>query len=443
MRTFAILQLAILLFSLHHAAAQDSTVTSTQEEEVNKLSGSVDGINETLTDIKNTVDALKKIKFSGYLQTQFQTAESTGISSFAGGNFPTNVRSRFQVRRGRLKLNYDNDLTQYVLQIDVTQNGVGIKDAYASVKEPWLRAISFTAGVFDRPFGFEISYSSGSRESPERSRLFQTLFPGERELGAKIEVMPEEGPLRFLNLKAGLFNGVLNNANENDRNKDFIGRIGFQVPFEEEGLAIDGGFSVYDGKVANTSKFVYQNQPGGAAQQFRVDSTLSNVGAGVGRSYLGGDIELYYDVPALGGLSLRGEYISGQQPGTAGSNSFYNPATADAPLYLRNFRGWYVTWIQNVGLRHQIIVKYDEFDPNTDVEANDIGVSGSGLTAADVKFSTLGLGWIYHWDTNVKFVFYYDLVTNESISAAASGNLAPYMGDLHDNVFTCRMQFKF
>ncbi len=436
----------ILLFSLLISTqllfGQDSTKAVTPEE-LGEVKGAVEGMNETLLEMKTVLDALKKIKVSGYLQTQYQTADTAGVSSFAGGNFPGNVRSRFQVRRGRIKFNYDNDLTQYVLQIDVTQNGVGIKDAFASVKEPWLRAATLTAGVFDRPFGFEISYSSGSRETPERSRLFQTLFPGERELGAKIEVMPEIGPLSYFNLKAGLFNGVLNIANENDRYKDFIGRLGVQLPFEEQNLAIDGGFSLYSGKAATNSKFIYSFDNTSTIKKYAVDSSISNVNNSYGRVYYGGDIQLYYDLPVLGGFSLRGEYITGQQPGTSSSNGFYNPSSTITPLYIRNFQGWYVNYVQNIGLNNQLLVKYDVLDPNTDVDNNDIGAAGSNFNVADIKYSTLGLGWIYHWDANVKFVAYYDIVTNEKINPAATGSLAPFKDELRDNVFTLRMQYKF
>ena len=152
---------------------------------------------------------------------------------------------------------------------------------------------------------------------PERSRLFQALFPGEREIGARIEILPQEGPLSFFNLRAGMFNGVLNTANENNRHKDFIGRMGVQLPFTEENLAIDGGVSLYSGKVTNNSKFVYSVHPSAAVNQYAVDSAVSNTGAIHSRAYYGGDVQLYYDVPGFGGLSLRAEYITGSQPGTA------------------------------------------------------------------------------------------------------------------------------
>lgn len=442
----------ILLTSLR---AQDSSLT-TPRTDFTALEGRVEGLHETVVEMKGVLDALKKVRISGYIQSQFQVAESSGISSFSGGNFPQNSHSRFQVRRGRLKVAYDNDLTQYVLQIDVTQNGLGIKDAYASIREPWTKSLGLTAGVFDRPFGFEVSYSSGARETPERSRMFQTLFPGERELGAKIEFTPEEGPLSYFNLRAGIFNGVLSNANENDGFKDFIGRAGFQFPFEDVNLALDGGVSLYSGKVTNNSKYLYSIDRSDPARRFLVDSTSTNAGSGRGRAYIGADLQLYYDLPVIGGLSLRAEYIGGQQPGTSTSNSFYNPDGASGsdvksgidgrkvtPLYSRPFSGWYINYVQNIGLSDQIMLKYDVFDPNTDLAGNQIGAPGTNHTIGDIRFQTLGFGWIHHWDANVKFVIYYDLVRNESINAAATGTLLPYTGDLRDDVLTIRMQYRF
>lgn len=439
------MKLRLLLFAClvsSPMAAQDTSAVSI-DERISELKGAFEGLNETVVDMKNVLDAMKKIKVSGYLQAQFQSADSAGISSYSGGNFPEGVRSRFSVRRGRLKVAYDNDLSLYVLQVDVTQSGVGIKDAYATVRDPWLRTVSLTAGVFDRPFGFEISYSSSRRETPERSRLFQKLFPGEREVGAKVEIAAEEGLLSYFNLKAGIFNGVGPTASENDRNKDFIGRIGGRLPFDNESIAIDGGFSIYAGKVASNSKQIYSIDEASPLKHFRVDSAATNADGNIGRAYYGADLQFYYRVPVLGKLALRGEYLIGQQPGTSASNSFYNPGTTVTPLYIRKFSGWYINYVQNIGSNNQFLLKYDLLDPNTDVETKDIGASGSNLTIGDLKFSTLGIGWIYHWDANVKFLLYYDMVKNETANAAATGALVPYKDDIKDNVLTARIQFRF
>jgi hypothetical protein len=69
----------------------------------------------------------------------------------------------------------------------------------------------------------------------------------------------------------------------------------------------------------------------------------------------------------------------------------------------------------------------------------------SGLTATDIKYSTLGFGIVHHWDDNVKFVLYYEIVQNEKLTGitSTSSSLYPYSGDVRDNVLTFRVQCKF
>ena len=428
------------------AQDEQDTTTTTPEEQIAEVKGSVEGINETVLEMKSVLDALKKIKISGYIQAQFQSAETDGANSvYQGGVFPSTTHNRFMIRRGRIKFNYDNDLTQYVLQLDATERGVSLKDAYVSIKDPWLRTFGFTGGVFDRPFGFEISYSSSMRESPERSRIFQTLFPGERDLGAKLEITPQDGFFSFLNFKGGLFTG--NGVNpETDNAKDFIGRLGFQFPFYEENLSIDGGVSGYFGQVriddtrlVNNAAVITKAYTVNSPTSFSVDSTSKYWD----RNYIGPDLEIYYDLPILGGFSLRGEYIQGKNPGTQNANLPYRALNGD--LYMRNFYGYYLSYVQNIGLSHQFIFKYDVLDPNKDVVGSEIGLpANTRLTSADVKYTTIGLGWVYHWDSNVKFVLYYDMITNEKIAQSSTvSSLAPFKEDLKDDVVTFRMQYRF
>ena len=131
------------------------------------------------------------------------------------------------------------------------------------------------------------------------------------------------------------------------------------------------------------------------------------------------------------------------------TNGFYNPYSASgaldvsAALYQRQFAGWYIAYVQNVGTLFQFVARYDEYDPNTAVAGSEIGAAGSNLTVADVAYTTLGLGWLYHFDSSVKFTLYYDIVNNETVSPAATGPLAAFKEDLNDNVLTFRMQFRF
>lgn len=401
--------------------------------------------------LQSDVSLLSRLKISGYIQAQFQKADTAGIESFAGGNFPANIDNRFAVRRGRVKFAYDYAFSQFVLQMDVTEKGVGIKDAYVSFTDPWVNCFAITAGVMDRPFGYEISYSSSSRESPERSRMFQTLFPGERDLGAKFTFQPPKtSRFNFIKLDAGLYNGIGPNAIDFDGFKDFIGHLMINKSSKSEKIKVGVGVSYYNGGWRQGTKYNYNMSDlalsNGSVIAFAVDSTSSKIGTKLRREYFGADAQVSFDFP-FGLTTLRGEYITGTQPGVATSSS--SPATQPGDAYTRNFSGAYFYWIQNIlQSRFQTIVKYDYYDPNSDVSGNNIGVKISGKNkatgAADIKYSTLGLGLVYKWNSQVRITAYYDMVTNETTSAIVNAStLKDLSTNRKDNVFTLRVQYKF
>jgi hypothetical protein len=439
--------------------AQDDRAS---KEDLEQVKEALQGVSESAAEYRGYVDALRKIKISGYLQSQWRFTDVTlpasgalyEIGRFSGGAFPGNVKNQFMIRRGRVKVNYDNTLTQFVIQFDAIQTGLAIKDAYLIVTEPWTKTFGLQMGIFDRPFGYEISYSSSVREAPERSRLFQTLFPGERELGAKLIIAPPSGPLSMFRADIGVFNGSGPAANEYDSYKDLIGHLAYQIPIGSDGMELDLGVSGYVGGVRNNTKYLYtMGALGNGEKGFAVDSTASNLSNSVSRQYFGADAQLYVDVPSVGGAILRGEYIVGKQPGTSGSPYTSQTVSATAQIsgsvYQRNFAGWYLAYIQNIGVREQLVVRYDEYDPNSEVTASDFtttNTSGAtGLTATDLKYSTIGFGFIHHWDDNVKFILYYEVVTNEKVSNITStpAALVPYASDVKDNVLTFRVQYKF
>ncbi len=490
-------------------------------EKLAALQGKVDGLEESYLADKATVAKLAKLKMSGYMQIQYRmatdtagTMDATGkylqkVGDFAGGALTDGTRGLVQVRRGRLKLGYETELTQSYIQFDASTGGFEIKDVYFAVTEPWLKSVGLKGGIFDRPFGYEISYSSSNRESPERSRLFQVLFPKERDLGAMLFVNPAEklGMLSHFNLKAGLFNGTQATLAENDNKKDFIGRLGFSLPLTDINLSIDGGVSAYMGSVTctdttysswTTSRSIYQKHdtvfvgyvPNGThdtiingtktvksidsgwavkttttvatkGYQYEMsnnafiknDSAAGQLNKQFDRKYFGGDLQVCYDLPVLGGLKLNFEYIQGVQPGTSSSSSYYNPGrNSTTAVYMRNFMGYYLMYVQNVFKSNQLVLKYDVYDPNTDVEGKDFTWDAAakkvkgGLSGADLKYSTVGLGWIYHWDENLKFVLYYDMVANETADAYNNSSSTAdklLAKDFNDNVLTVRAQYKF
>jgi hypothetical protein len=386
----------------------------------------------------------KKFKITGYVQMQYQKADTAGIASYAGGNFSSAVDNRMTIRRGRVKFAYDNEGAQAVMQFDITEKGLGIKDAYLVYTEPWSNTFSLTGGVFDRPFGFEISYSSSTRETPERSRIFQTLFPGERDLGAKLTIQaPKISYWNFIKLDLGLFNGN-GIAVETDSYKDFIGHLSVTKVSSDEKMKWGLGVSYYDGGFAAVTTKSYSMTEVSGVKVFTSEDITK--GGKTRRQYLGLDGQFSYDW-APGITQIRAEYLAGSQPGTGASSSSLT-AAASGDVFNRRFSGLYVYFIQNIlESPLQAVVKYDLYDPNTEVSGNEIGLTATGATAtnaADVKYSTLGLGLNYRLTPNMKVMAYYDIVTNETTSNIVStSTLSDLSNDRKDNVFTLRLQYKF
>jgi hypothetical protein len=483
------------------------------DEKITSLREKLEGLTESYQETKTAVDKLSKIKISGYTQFQFRMATNakdamdtanTGrfssanpkksndpdrvytypVGNFSGGAFGNGIKNLLQLRRARLKVAYETKLTTAVIQLDclpftvanaatavtsafdtatkkvtsTTTNsgylnggGVTIKDAYLRFTDPWLSTFAIKAGVFDRPFGFEIGYSSGSRETPERSRTEQTLFPGERDLGVSLEIKPSGNlakALRMFNFKGGVFTGNGINV-ETDNKKDFIGRFGFSFPFREIGFGIDGGASGYFGKITdqNDAMFTFdQNSKSFSKSTGKLYKTVD-------RKYFGGDLQMYYNLPVLGGLTLRGEVYKGKQPGFSGNTgSPSNNILNTNPIYVRDFLGYYAWFIQNIDpIKSQLVFKYDVYDPNARVKGDDIDsivIARSGanaLTAADLMFKTLGIGWVFHWDENVKLIAYYEIINNEKVSESLKTNSSfwTYTKDMKANVVTLRVQYKF
>ena len=199
-----------------------------------------DSIQKTLTDLKKTVDVLKKIKFNGWVQAQYQYADTVGAANFDGGDFPANVDNRFMIRRGRIKATFDGKQTQYVVQLNMTERFVNIADIYVKYSEPFTKWLSLQVGVMNRPFGYDIQLSSVVRESPERARYTQILTPNERDMGAELIVeAPKNSKLFGLNFTGGFFNGTgltipAVNISDIDSRKDFIGRLSYYKGIKED-----------------------------------------------------------------------------------------------------------------------------------------------------------------------------------------------------------------
>ncbi len=391
---------------------------------------------------------LDKIRLSGYIQPQFQIAATNGAKGFAGGDFAPNSNNRFMLRRSRVKFDYINfsektasPSVQFVFQMDATERGVNVRDVWGRFFENKYKLFAFTTGLFARPFGFELNYSSGDRENPERGRMSQILMKTERDLGAMLtlEARNKKSKLKFLKIDIGAFNGQgLSATSEYDSHKDIISRIAVKPQHLTKKLTISAGSSILLGGLTANTKYLYNVSTIGGNKFFVVDSSYTNIGKIAPRKYYGVDAQLKLK-NKVGFTELRAEYIAGKQ--TASALSSETPGvlfTGTDGYYTRNFNGMYLYFLQNIkNLKNQIGIKYDWYDPNTKVTTSEIGQAGTNINAANIKFTTFGLGYIRHITDNAKIIFWYDFIKNENTQ------LTGFTNDVKDNVFTCRLQFKF
>jgi hypothetical protein len=267
--------------------------------------------------------------------------------------------STFEVRRGRLILQYQlAPSSRLVVAPDFSSSGVAMRDVFVTLTEPWTGwKHTLTAGQFKIPFGAEIRRSARDLELPERARVFTTLFPdAHRDRGI---MLGGEGPGGNFTYRIALLNGnALEGPFDIDDAKDVSGRIGFET------LAFEAGLSGYEGA-----------QPGQDKTRYGLDAQWTT---------------------PLPGLLFRGEYIEGVQPSSGGEH---------------DVRGFFVSAVQRAGKRHQFVLRYDTYDPDTEAGHDDI--------------ETIGGAYSFQWDTNVRLMIAYE------------------SGDADDHLVTVRIQYAF
>jgi hypothetical protein len=341
-----------------------------------ELAGKLESFGEAFTEMRNVLENLNRLRITGYLQAQYVNDERS-LDELSGAAATRNL-DQFSVRRARLKFTYQfNPTSRFVLQPDISSSGVVLKDGYIELTEPWTTwKHTLTAGQFNWPFGFEIMYSSSSREVPERSRVVRTLFPGERDRGVMLSGL---GLRDRLSYRVAIVNGT-GTAQSFDFNKrkDLVGRLGYSFG------AVDVGASVYRGSDL-------------------VGASTNSKGIEFDKERQGVDVQWASPIPGLG---LRGEYITGKQA----------PASGSTRSVSQDVSGWYFYAIQNIGTRHQLVVRADQYDADTDVNDNAV--------------RTINPTYIFHWDAHSKVMASYEFIKTQA-------------NDPEDNVFTLRYQYSF
>jgi hypothetical protein len=445
MKKFLLL-LALLIFNGFTIYAQNDGFPVIPED-VNKVP-----TDSAVRTFSRAMRILREFRIQAYVQMEWQRADSnsyyaagpTGtnnIGTYAGGTFPTTANNRFLLRRGRFKLSFEHrnakdlKVMDFAFQFDASpQSGFNLKDFYGRIIDPWIGWFSLQGGIFLRPFGFETPANPAYNESPEFSRVNQTILPNEVELGEAIVIeSPQKFQTVYLRLDANLVNGQgVGNGSQTgtfQNEKDFIGRIkvGKMWNVGTAKLGFNASGSMYYGGVLQSTSNVYVLQKDSLGNYI-----YNNVGQASGvnktiwkRHYYDGQLELKADYP-LGITTLRGEYIWGIEPGQqTGSAVPLGPGNSPAgyDLYMRNFNGGMFYFVQSFKqkvkthtIMHDITLKYDFYAPQIHANYKDLELVTDGqisnFSLADMKYTTVGIGYSFVPYTFFKLMVWYDFVMN-------------------------------
>ena len=368
--------LAFTLFASSTAWGQDDlapptgpTPEDTYEE--GPITEAAEGTDEGAEDIDmDSLAQLSRLDISGYVQPELRYEHTADEDLLY-----------FQLRRGRLKVQYDLDPALFLLQIDATQDGVGLKDAYGALTLPAPEGMEMAvlAGLFQIPFGFDLQYSSSRRVFPERSQMVRRLFPGERDLGVRLDTSLAD---ELVEIQLAVQNGVpLGDENfgafaeaDGDDYKDATLRVAVS-PLEPLTVGVSGLYGVgthlipddpATPAVDESDEFDFPRWAVGA--ELRYTRALGSLG----------DIELYGEVAFARNLARK-------------SSAEY-PMNGDAEIDVLT---WYAAVIQSLGELFAVGARFDQFAFQDGDTENLLSVVGMALPADGTR---LVLAWDFDLD---------------------------------------------
>jgi hypothetical protein len=128
---------------------------------------------------------------SAYLQSQYENHQDSQDQLAANGQ-PLN-KNRFSIRRARATFIGESEYVATVVELDAnTTNGpqVDLRKAEASLQYRPDRSrpplVMATLGLFDIPFGYEVTEPSRTRYFMETTTAGTSLFPGQADLGIRL-----------------------------------------------------------------------------------------------------------------------------------------------------------------------------------------------------------------------------------------------------------------
>lgn len=385
------------------------------------------------------------VSISGYVQVQYGQNQLSQDQLQQGGT-PYN-QDRFAVRRGRLRVNGRWKYLRTDFELDAsTTRGPSASVRRASVSGLWpsqvegeLPYLMLTVGLTEIPIGLELQQGQDQILFLERTTGSLAFFAGPVDTGAKLE--GAYGPLR---LQFAVMNGVPlddraggPNAIDPTRAPDYLGRVGADVR-PHEVLRVAGGVSLLTGTGfhpgSDATKPVLQWMDADGDGQIGSGELVSVAGRGAlpsqnfERWAVGAD--LAFELKTKIGLSrLYCEILLAENLDRA----LYVADPTATGLDLREL-SWYAALVQDITQWGFVGVRYDVYDPNSDL----FDARRGQVVPKDASIKTLSPIAGVRWPKFGRLTFEYDLV-KDKLARDRSG--VPM--DVKNNQWTLRLQGEF
>jgi len=339
------------------------------------------------------------VSLTGYLQADWALWRQSSEDEINPSTLAPVNEERFMIRRARLKTTIDREYVAGALELDGnTVNGTTARlvNAEASFKLPGeegapVPLLMATVGLFKIPFGFEILQSDRDRIFLERSTAEQALFPGEYDLGARLQ-----GGWRFVRYAIAVQNGdplgeKAFPGRDPNAAKDIVGRLGIETPIVET-VTVSAGFSGLTGKGFHrgtpATKSVIQWSDKNEDGAFTSDEIVTVPGSAAtpsqnfDRFAYGADLDLSIAIPRFGVATIYGELYYAKNLDRAKLIADpLGPLGRDAREL-----GFYVAALLQIGDLATVGARYDAYNPDRD-STN----SAKPLVLTDLSYSTLAL----------------------------------------------------
>jgi hypothetical protein len=289
---------------------------------------------------------------------------------------------------------------------------VAARGSPASERSEARPLVELTLGLMLIPFGIETRELVPDRMFLEASSWVNALFPGRRDLGARVR-----GEWSFVRYALAVMNGnpIASSSlplRDPNRAKDLLGRVGVEDDLWSwlrvaAGVSALLGRGFHPGVAPTKDTFTLRDvNEDGIAQPSEIQFVAGEPGEpskNFDHRALAGDLTFAYQLPALGPGRLYGEVAWAQ-------NLDRNLFVSDPVSSGRELRqlGVMLALRQSLTRHAELGVRFDRYDPDRDSS----GRRGAIVVPYDARFDTLGVAAAWCTLPHLRFTLQYDHRTN-------------------------------